>query len=78
MRRAVVVVLETDCLPRNILHEIVSHLEFEPATHTTVHSVVVLNDDGKELAVYNRRRNKNDCQDHAERQRQPGRKTRRR
>lgn len=54
MRYAVVVMLDTELPPQKMIEEIVSNLEFDPATQTAVSSVVVLTDDGEELAVYDR------------------------
>lgn len=51
MRYAVVVMLDTEIQPQKIIEEIVSNLEFDAATQTTVSSVVVLVDDGEEVAV---------------------------
>ena len=53
MRYAVVVMLDTDDDPKEIANEIVSGLEFEH--RTTVRSVVVLTEDGEEVAVYDRK-----------------------
>ena len=55
MRYAVVVMLDTERTPQNVIDEIVSHLEFEVSTHTEVQSVVVLMDDATEAAVYDRK-----------------------
>lgn len=52
-RYAVVVMVDSDDGPQEILNEIVSTLEFEH--RSTIRSVVVLNEDGKELAVYDRK-----------------------
>jgi len=52
-RYAVVVMVDSDDDPRAVLNEIVSTLEFEH--RSTVRSVVVLNEDGKELAVHDRK-----------------------
>lgn len=52
-RYAVVVMVDSDDGPREVLNEIVSTLEFEH--RSTVRSVVVLDEDGTELAVYDRR-----------------------
>ena len=46
--------LETELGAQQIINEIVSTLEFDPATQTMVNSVVVLIDDGVEVAVYDR------------------------
>ena len=53
MRYAVVVMLDTEDDPKEIATEIVSSLEFEH--RTTVRSVVALTEDGKEVAVYDRK-----------------------
>ena len=55
MKYAVIVMLETELTPQNIVEEIVSNLEFDPATQTVVHSVVVLIDDATEVALYERK-----------------------
>ena len=52
MRYAVVVMLDSDDDPTEIANEIVSGLEFEH--RTTVRSAVVLTEDGREVAVYDR------------------------
>lgn len=52
MRYAVIVMLETERTPQNIIDEIVSVLEFEPSTQTTIASIVVLLDDSTEVAIY--------------------------
>ena len=52
MRYAVVVMVDSDDGPQELLNEIVSTLEFEH--RSTVRSVVVLNEDGKELAVHDK------------------------
>lgn len=52
MRYAVIVMLDTERSPQNIVDEVLSHLEYEPATHTVVQSIVVLLDDATEVAVY--------------------------
>ena len=52
-RYAVVVMVDSDDDPKEVLNEIVSTLEFEH--RSTVLSVVVLDDDGKELAVHDRK-----------------------
>ena len=53
MRYATVVMLDTDLDPKELANEIVSGLEFEH--RTTVRSVVVLTEDGEEVAVYDRK-----------------------
>ena len=53
MRYAVVVMLDSDDDPTELANEIVSGLEFEH--RTTVGSVVVLTEDGEEVAVYDRK-----------------------
>ncbi len=53
MRYATVVMLDTDDDPKELANEIVSGLEFEH--RTTVRSVVVLTEDGEEVAVYDRK-----------------------
>ena len=53
MRYATVVMLDTDNDPKELANEIVSGLEFEH--RTTVRSVVVLTEDGEEVAVYDRK-----------------------
>ncbi len=58
MRFALIVMLDTERSPQNVMGEIVSHLEFEPVTQTTVLSVAVFNDDGEEVAVYDRKEKK--------------------
>ena len=55
-RYALVVMVDSDDAPQAVLNEIVSTLEFE--CRSTVRSVVLLNEDGKELAVYDRREKK--------------------
>lgn len=55
-RYAVVVMVDSDDGPKQILNEIVSTLEYEH--RSTVRSVVVLNEDGKELAVHDRKEKK--------------------
>ena len=55
MRFAVIVMLDTGRSPHNVLDEIVSNLEFDASPHTEVRSVVVLTDDGTEVAVYDRK-----------------------
>ena len=52
-RYAVVVMVDSDDGPQEILNEILSTLEFEH--RSTVRSVVVLNEDGRELAVHDRK-----------------------
>lgn len=52
-RYAVVVMVDSDDAPQQILNEIVSTLEFEH--QSTVLSVVVLDDGGRELAAYDRK-----------------------
>ena len=52
MRYTVIVVLDTDRTPADIVREVVSHLEFEPATNTTVSSVIALTEGGMDVAVY--------------------------
>lgn len=52
-RYAVVVMVDSDDGPREIVDEIVSTLEFEH--RSTVRSVVVLDENGTELAVYDRK-----------------------
>jgi hypothetical protein len=48
--------VDSDDDPQAVLNQIISALEFE---HTsTVRSVVVLNEDGEELAVYDRKEEK--------------------
>ena len=58
MKYAVIVMLNTERSPQNILEEIVSQLEYEISTHTEVQSVVVLLDDATEVAVYDRKERK--------------------
>ncbi len=58
MRYAVVVMLDTGRTPTNVIQEVVSNLEFDVATQTTVLSVVVLVDDATEVAVYDRKEKK--------------------
>ena len=58
MKYAVITMLETEMSPRQLVDEIRSFLEFEPSTHTTVHSIVVLIDDATEVAVYDRKEEK--------------------
>lgn len=53
MRYATVVMLDTDDDPKELANEIVSGLEFEH--RTTVRSVVVLTEEGEEVAVYDRK-----------------------
>ena len=53
MRYAVVVVLESDDDPKALPNEIVSGLEFDH--RAAVRSVVVLTEDGDEVAVYDRK-----------------------
>ena len=53
MRYATVVMLDTDDDPKELANEIVSGLEFEH--RVTVRSVVVLTEDGEEVAVYDRK-----------------------
>ena len=53
MRYAVVVMLDSDDDPTALANEIVSGLEFEH--RTTVRSAVVLTEDGREVAVYDRK-----------------------
>jgi hypothetical protein len=56
MRYAVIVMVNADDDPQAVLNQIISALEFE---HTsTVKAAVVLNDDGEELAVYDRKEEK--------------------
>lgn len=50
---AVVVMVDSDDGPKEVLNEIVSTLEFEH--RSTVRTVAVLDEDGKELAVYDRK-----------------------
>lgn len=50
---AVVVMINSDDGPQDVLNEIVSTLEFDH--RSTVRSVVVLNEDGEELAIYDRK-----------------------
>ena len=52
-RYAVVVMVDSDDGLHEVVNEIVSTLEFEH--RSTVRSVVALDDDGKELAVYDRK-----------------------
>ena len=66
MRYAVVVMLDTERTPRNVIDEIVSNLEFDVSTHTEVQSVVVLMDDATEVAVYDRKESSDDSENHAE------------
>lgn len=54
MAYIVVVTVDTWQTPQHIIREIVSTLEFELTTHTTVHAVVVLGDNGSEQTVYTR------------------------
>lgn len=56
MQFAVIVFLDTDASPETIINEIVSQLEFEPSTHTVVHSVAVLLDDSTEVGIYERKK----------------------
>ena len=58
MRYAVIVMLDTERTPDNIIGEIVSNLEFDPTPATTVDAVVVLTDDGTEIGTYNRKEKK--------------------
>ncbi len=51
MRYAVIVIVDSDDSPQEILDEILSTLEFDH--RSTVQSVVVFNDDGEELAAHN-------------------------
>ena len=53
MRYAVVVMFDSGDDPTELPNEIVSGLEFEH--RTTVRSVVVLTEDGDEVAVYDRK-----------------------
>ena len=53
MQYAAVVMLDTDDDPKEIANEVVSGLEFEH--RTTVRSVVVLTEDGKQVAAYDRK-----------------------
>ena len=53
MRYAVVVMLDSDDDPTEIANEIVSGLEFDH--RAAVRSVVVLTEDGAEVAVYDRK-----------------------
>ena len=57
MRYAVIVLLDTERTPTNIIEEIVSTLEFEVSTNSMVLSVVVLTDDATEVAVYDPKEN---------------------
>ena len=52
MRYAVLVFLDTERTPQTIANEIVSNLDFD---NQEVTSVVVLTDDGKQVAVYDRK-----------------------
>lgn len=54
MKYTVIVLIDTEILPSSLASEIVSWLEFDPQTSTTVHSVVVLIDN-EEVAVYDRK-----------------------
>lgn len=57
MRYGVVVMLETELHPKKIIEEIVSTLEFDLPTATTVSSIVVLIGAGETAAVYHGKRN---------------------
>jgi hypothetical protein len=48
----VIVTLETDMTPQTIINEIRSQVEFEPATHTDINSIVVPIDDATEVGIY--------------------------
>lgn len=52
-RYAVIVMVDSDDGPQELLNEILSTLEFEH--RSTVRSVVVLNEDGEQLAVHDRK-----------------------
>lgn len=52
-RYAVVVMVDSEDSPNDVLHEIVSALEFDH--RSTIQSVVVLDEDGEELAVLDRK-----------------------
>ena len=65
MKFTVIAILDTEIPPSSLVSEIVSWLEFDPQTKTTVHSVVVLMDD-EEVAVYDRKEESRDSQDSAE------------
>lgn len=54
MKYTVIVLIDTEILPSSLASEIVSWLEFDPQTSTTVHSVVALIDN-EEVAVYDRK-----------------------
>lgn len=56
MRYAIVAIVETKMLPKRLLGELCSALEFDRAkTNTTVETVVVLTDNGRSVAHYDRR-----------------------
>ena len=52
VRYTVVVIVDTERTPQNLIREVVSNLEFEPATKTTVSSVIALTEGGTDVAVY--------------------------